>query len=87
MLFGVYAGMVFLYDMGPFQTYTLVVRLFLAISQMFFLLMLDHRQKLGVTIQHLIGSSMEPLLLGCRDSTDVHPKVAKTLSKCNILAQ
>ena len=39
-----------------------------------FLLMLDLRQKLGVTIQHLIGPNMEPLLLGCSDSTKVHPK-------------
>ena len=86
ILFGVYAGMFFIfprgsnfYDVGSFPTYTLVVCLFLTISQM-----LDLRKKLGVTIQHLIGSNMEPLLLGCRDSTNVHPKVAKPFSKAEI---
>ena len=58
--------------------------------------MLDLRKKLGVTIQHLIGANMEPLLLGCGDSTKVLPKVTNPLSKaeivfscatCNILAQ
>ena len=58
--------------------------------------MLDLRQKLGVTIQHLIGSNMEPLLLGCANSTKVHPKVRTPLSNakiaysyttCNVLAQ
>ena len=39
-----------------------------------FLLMLDLRQELGVRIQHLIGSDMEPLLLGCGDSTKSSPE-------------
>ena len=63
---------------------------------MCFLLTLHHRKKLGVTIQHLIGSNMEPLLLSCSNPTKVHPKVTKPLSNakmahsytaCNILAQ
>ena len=45
------------------------------------LLTLDLRKKLGVTIQHLIGSNMEPLLLGCGDSMKVRPKVAKIVPK------
>ena len=82
--------------MGSFPTYILVVCFFLTIIQTCFLLMLDLRQKLGgVTIQHLIGSNKEPLLLGCANSTKVHPKGAKPLLKakitysyttCNILA-
>ena len=50
-----------------------LVLLFLTISQM-----LDLREKLGVTIQHLIGPNNEQLLLGCCDSTKVHPKVIKS---------
>jgi len=51
-----------------------LVLLFLTISQM-----LDLREKLGVTIQHLIGPNNEQMLLGCGDSTKVHPKVIKPL--------
>ena len=51
-----------------------LVLLFLTISQM-----LDLREKLGVTIQHLIGPNKEQMLLGCGDSTKVHPKVIKPL--------
>ena len=83
------------HDMGRFSN-LLVVCLFLTFSQMCFLLMFDLRQKLGVTIQHLIGSDMEPLLLGCGDNTNVQPQVTKPFSKakiafsyatCHILAQ
>ena len=56
------------------------VCLFLAFSQVSVFFVMDLRQKLGVTIQHLIGSDMEPLLLGCGDSTKIHPKVTKPLS-------
>ncbi len=62
------------HDMGRFSN-LLVVCLFLTFRQMCFLLMFDLRQKLGVTIQHLIGSNMEPLLLGCGNSSKVRPKV------------
>ena len=48
-------------------------------SVQFFLTMFHLRQKLGVRIQHLIGSDMEPLLLGCGDSTKVHPKSHKAI--------
>ena len=83
------------HDMGCFSN-LFVVCVVLTCSPMYFLTMFHLRQKLGVTIQHLIGSDMEPLLLGCGDSTKVHPKVTKPLSKakiafscatCNILAQ
>ena len=86
----------YFHAMGSFPTYILVVCLFWTIIQMCFLLTLDLRKKLSVTIQHLVGSNMEPLLLGCGDSTKVHPKVTKPLSNfkiayayatCNILAQ
>ena len=53
--------------------------LFLTISQM-----LDLREKLGVTIQHLIGPNNEQMLLGCGDSTKVHPKVTKPLWKAKM---
>ena len=56
-----------------------LVLLFLTISQM-----LDLREKLGVTIQHLIGPNNEQMLLGCCDSTKVHPKVIKPLWKAKM---
>ena len=81
------------HDMGCFSN-LFVVCVVLTCSPMYFLTMFHLRQKLGVRIQHLIGSDMEPLLLGCGDSTKVHPKVTKPLKKiafscatCTILAQ
>ena len=56
-----------------------LVLLFLTIGQM-----LDLREKLGVTIQHLIGPNNEQMLLGCGDSTKVHPKVIKPLWKAKM---
>ena len=56
-----------------------LVLLFLTISQM-----LDLREKLGVTIQHLIGPNNEQMLLGCCDSTKVHPRVIKPLWKAKM---
>ena len=46
---------------------------------MCFLLVLHLRQKLGVTIHHLIGSNMEPLLLGYGDSTKSPPQSHKAI--------
>ena len=66
-----------IHDKGSFQLiyyFVCLVLLFRTISQM-----LDLREKLGVTIQHLIGPNNEQMLLGCGDSTKVHPKVIKPL--------
>ena len=71
------------HGMGCFSN-LFVVCFFSTFSPMYFLTMFHLRQKLGVRIQHLIGSDMEPLLLGCGDSTKVHPKVTKPLSKAKI---
>ena len=43
--------------------------------------MLDLREKLGVTIQHLIGPNNEQMLLGLYT---IHPKVIKPLQKAKM---